>query len=275
MTVEAEPIYAAYAPIYDAIGQGQFSARMAAWSLAWLADRGIHQPSCVLDLACGTGEAALVFAAAGCQVAGLDRSPAMLAIARGKARDAGCDIEFMHGDMRELSTEDERPTTNDRRLQTGTLSSFVLRPSSFDLVTCFYDSLNYLIDDGDLERVCAGVAHVLRPGGYLIFDLNTAAEYATWDERDSVTYDGRDCMVYNQLSYDSAASLATGRIVWFVRELDRWWRGEETHVERAWSEREVCAALSSAGLSLIERYDPTGSVAAAGAPRVVYTAQKA
>jgi SAM-dependent methyltransferase len=275
MTVAVTPIYQAYAPIYDAIGQGQFSARMAAWALAKLAECGIDQPARVLDLACGTGEAALVFAAAGCEVTGVDRSAAMLEIARGKARDAGYHVELIHGDIRELLSEDERPKTNDQRLQSDTLSSFVFRPSSFGLVTCFYDSLNYLIDDGDLDRVCAGVARVLRPTGTMIFDLNTAAEYATWDERDRVTHDGRDCLVFNQLSYDPDACLATGRIVWFVRECDRWWRGEETHVERAWHDDQVWAALAGAGLMLVGRYDLTGGVAAQHPPRVVYVARRA
>jgi len=274
VAVAAAPIYAAYAPIYDAIGQGQFSARMAAWALAWLAKQG-KQPARVLDLACGTGEAALVFAAAGCEVTGVDQSAAMLDIAYGKARDAEYNVAFIHGDMRELPTEDKRPKTNDQRSRTDTCSSFVLRPSSFDLVTCFYDSLNYLADDGDLERVCASVACALRPGGSMIFDLNTAAEYATWDERDSVTYDGRDCLVYNQLSYDPDAGMATGRIVWFVRELDRWWRGEETHIERAWRDDEVRAALSGAGLALVGQYDLVGGVAADDATREVYVARRA
>jgi len=275
MTVAVTPIYQAYAPIYDAIGQGQFSARMAAWALAWLAECGMPPPMRVLDLACGTGEAALAFAAAGCEVSGLDRSAPMLKIARGKARGAGYDVEFIGGDMRELPMEDERSTTNDRRSQTDTRLSFVLCPSSFDIVTCFYDSINYLIDDGDLDQVCASVARILRPGGIMMFDLNTAAEYATWDERDSVTHDGRDCLVYNQLTYDPDACLATGRIVWFVRELDRWWRGEETHVERAWSDAAVRAALAGAGLLLAGRYDPNGGVAAVDAPRVMYVARRA
>src|SRR5688500_4399508 len=116
-------IYDAYAPIYDAIGQGQFSARMAAWALAWLAKCGRQQPARVLDLACGTGEAALAFAAAGCAVAGLDRSAAMLAIACGKARDAGYDVAFIRGDMRELPTVDERRRTNDQSMQIDSFSS--------------------------------------------------------------------------------------------------------------------------------------------------------
>src|SRR6476646_5446275 len=107
MTVAAAPIYEAYASIYDAIGQGHFSARLAAWALAWLAEHG-RSPARVLDLACGTGEAALIFAAAGCAVNGVDQSAAMLDIARGKARDAGYDITFICGDIRELRIENEK-----------------------------------------------------------------------------------------------------------------------------------------------------------------------
>jgi SAM-dependent methyltransferase len=262
-------MYDAYAPIYDAIGQGQLSARMARWTLGWMSERG-ERPARVLDLACGTGEAALIFAAGGCVVAGVDRSAAMLEIARGKARDAGYGIEFVQGDICEL--EPRNKNQEPPILAVGSRLSVL--GSQFDLVSCYYDSLNYLLGDRDLDRVFAGVARVLRPGGYLVFDLNTTAEYATWDERDSVAYDGNDCLVYNQLSYEPAKHMAEGRIVWFVRELDRWWRGEETHVERAWDNAEVQSALAEAGLELIGRYDTTGGAAAEDATRVVYVAQK-
>ena len=267
-------MYDGYAPVYDAIGQGRYSATMAARSLGWLAERGAVARR-VLDLACGTGEAALVFAAAGCQVAGVDRSAQMLAIARGKARDAGYPIELVQGDIRELRSIDHRSPTTDHRRRSRPVSrrpSVVGRQSSFDLVTCFADSLNYLTEDGDLDRVFAGAAGALRPGGYLICDINAAAEYASWDERDVVTHDGGDILVYNRLSYDPAARLASGRIVWFAREIERWWRGEETHVERAWSDAEVSAALAGAGLRLDARLDVEGNAAAPDARRVVYVA---
>ena len=264
-------MYDAYAAVYDAIGQGRFSARLAEWALQWLAARGIH-PTRVLDLACGTGDAALVFAAAGCLVVGLDRSQPMLEIARGKARDRGYTITFVEGDIKEL----EPRTKNQEPRAAGDFlgSRFSVLSSRFDLATCFYDSLNYLIDDGDLDRLFVGVAAALRPGGYLIFDINTAAEYATWDDRDVVTYDGRDCMVYNRLSYDPVTRLGVGRIVWFVREIERWWRGEETHTERAWSDAEIRAALVGAGLALMAQLAPDGAAAADDAPRVVYLARR-
>jgi SAM-dependent methyltransferase len=264
-------MYDAYASIYDAIGQGRFSAAQAERALRWLPERGVR-PWRVLDLACGTGEAALVFAAAGCHVVGVDRSAPMLEIARGKARDAGYDVAFVEADIRELLTpDDRRPTTDD--VENGRWSVAGGR-SSFDLATCFYDSLNYLTEDRDLDRVFSGVAEVLRPHGYLIFDINTEAEYATWDERDVVTYDGRDILVYNKLSYDPAARLASGRIVWFVREIERWWRGAEAHVERAWSDAEVRAALAGAGLRLESRLDMAGNAASEDATRVVYVARR-
>jgi SAM-dependent methyltransferase len=269
----ADSIYSDYAPVYDAIGQGRFSAHMASWALPWLAARGAPATR-VLDLACGTGTAALAFAAAGCTVVGVDQSAAMLTIAQGRARDAGYNIAFIEGDIRELRMQKAEL----RNSQIASVhSSFFILHFSFDLVTCFADSLNYQTADDDLDRVFAGAATALRPSGHLIFDLNSAAEYTTWDERDIVTHDSRDYLVYNKLSYDPAMRLATGRIVWFVRETELWWRGEETHTQRAWSDAEVCGALAGAGLALVGRFDAGGAEVAEEATdvaRVVYIARK-
>jgi ubiquinone/menaquinone biosynthesis C-methylase UbiE len=69
--------YDAYAAVYDAVGQGEFGAALAARTLEWAA-AGRAAPLRVLDLACGTGAAALTFAAAGHHVVGVDASAAML-----------------------------------------------------------------------------------------------------------------------------------------------------------------------------------------------------
>ncbi len=255
-------IYQSYAAVYDAIGQARLGARLASWALEWLAARR-EMPAHVLDLACGTGAAAQVFAAAGCHVVGVDRSRPMLEIARGRARDAGQAIRFCEGDIRALE-----PRTENREPQE------TMAGSHFDLATCFYDSLNYLTSDGDLERVFGGVAAALRPGGWLIFDVNTEAVFRAYHERDIVTYDGPDILVYNQIHYQHDTRVAEGRIVWFVRELDRWWRGEETHAERAWADAELRGALDAAGLALVARLAPGGEPASDATHRVIYCAQK-
>jgi SAM-dependent methyltransferase len=263
MTAAVAPIYGAYAPIYDLIGQGRFGARLAEATLRRLRECGTPARR-VLDLACGGGAAALVFAAAGARVVGVDRSAAMLGIARGRARDAKLDVTFVQADISELKIENEELRNSHSATDH---SQFSILNSQFDLAVCF-GGLNYATADGDLGRIF-GVAAALRPGGGLVFDLTAEAEYATWDERDIVTYDGRDCLVYNQLSYDEAARLATRRIVWLVRETELWWRGEETHVERAWGDGEVRAALESAGLELETLLTPEEA-----APQVVYIARK-
>lgn len=257
-------LYRDYAAVYDAIGQGAFAEALAARLLAALP----APPRRALDLACGTGAAALVLAAAGAQVVGVDRSPQMLAIARGRARDQGLPVSFVEADLRFLPIGNGGGTP-------GAEAAPLLQPASFDLITCLYDSLNYLTGEGDLGLALAGAARLLVPGGRLYFDLNTEHEFAAWDDADQVVHDAGGILVYNRLSYDRDARLAHGRVVWFVRDGRRWWRGEEIHVERAWSASEVAGALAAAGLTLVARRAPLWGEAPPEAPRVVYEALRA
>ncbi|WP_298815985.1 class I SAM-dependent DNA methyltransferase [Chloroflexus sp.] len=244
--------YQAYAPIYHAAGQATFGANLARLILA----RQPQPPRWVLDLACGTGAAALVFAAAGANVVGVDRSPAMLTIAGEQAAQRGLAITWITADIRSL------PSTP------------LLQPGRFDLCTCLFDSLNQLTSDHDLAAVCQTVGKLLRPGGQFIFDLNTLAGFTAWHEYDQVIFDGRDLLVVNRLHFDHSRQRAYGRFVWFQRQGNRWWRGEETHCERPWSEEEIAAALTANRLRLIARLTPEGEAAASDAPRIVYVAER-
>jgi SAM-dependent methyltransferase len=60
----------------------------------------------VLDVATGTGNAALAAVRAGARVTGLDFSPALLAMARERAADAMVELEWVEGDAQELPFED-------------------------------------------------------------------------------------------------------------------------------------------------------------------------
>jgi len=243
-SMDADLIYDAYAPIYERTGQDRFGAYLAHLTLTWLRARQVA-PRRALDLACGTGGATLALAAAGINTTGVDRSPAMLQIARRRAQDARLAVTFVAADMRHL--ENVEPA----------------HAGCFELVTCFGDSINYLTDDGDLRQVFDGIRRALSPGGYAVFDVNTEAAFARWDESDLVVFESDDCLVYNQLAYNPATRLGVGRIVWFVRgDNTLWQRGEETHVERAWSDAEIRHALADAGLELVVRLDVTGRILA-------------
>jgi SAM-dependent methyltransferase len=60
----------------------------------------------VIDLACGTGNAALIAAARGARVVGVDAAPRLLAVARERARANGIEIDFRHGDLLGLPVAD-------------------------------------------------------------------------------------------------------------------------------------------------------------------------
>ena len=83
---------------YPAIAQRQL------WPLGERIVRriGIAPGDDVLDVACGTGNAALRAAQAGGRVTGVDLTPELLEEARRLAGEAGVDIEYLEGDAEAL-----------------------------------------------------------------------------------------------------------------------------------------------------------------------------
>jgi SAM-dependent methyltransferase len=68
---------------------------------------GVAPGDDVLDVACGTGNAALRAAQAGGRVVGVDLTPELFVAGRQLAADAGVDIEWIEGDAEDLPVEDE------------------------------------------------------------------------------------------------------------------------------------------------------------------------
>jgi SAM-dependent methyltransferase len=62
----------------------------------------------VLDVATGTGNAALAAARAGARVVGVDLTPELLEVARERARAEGLEADFLEGDAEALEFEEDR-----------------------------------------------------------------------------------------------------------------------------------------------------------------------
>ncbi len=142
-------VYDGFAHFYAKGPYTAFSRRVAELLPPILGRFGV-KPKTVLDLACGEGTFAVLMAEQGLRVTGVDASPRMLHFARQRARDAGVEVTFLEQDIRSLDLAD-----------------------TFDLVTCWYDSLNYLLDYDDLVRVFSHVRSALNPQGLFVFDMNT------------------------------------------------------------------------------------------------------
>ena len=101
----------------------------------------------ILDAPCGHGRIANRLAERGCRVTGLDVTPLFLDVARRDAAERGVEVEYVHGDMRELPWD-----------------------GRFDVVLNWFTSFGYFADD-DNRKVLAEARKALKPGGRLVMEL--------------------------------------------------------------------------------------------------------
>ena len=139
--------YAAWAPSYPPRAHNALMALEERAVVARLPDVAGRT---ALDLACGSGRYAAILRRRGARrVIGLDRSPEMLARARGIVQGA------VRGDLRALPVRD----------------------GSIDVTVCGLA----IGDVGELDQVVAAVARALRPGGVLVYsDLHPRGAAAGW-----------------------------------------------------------------------------------------------
>lgn len=126
----------------------------------------------VLELNCGTGEDALWLARQGCQVLATDISPAMVAITRAKADQAGLSnlISTQVLDIQDVSFISTNKTKTENTPSTVHRSpSSVHRPPStgFDLIFSNFGGLN-CVPPESLKNLGNALPKLLKPGGYFI-----------------------------------------------------------------------------------------------------------
>ena len=252
----SEP-YTAIAPYYDRQGLGQWSRALIAFTLDTLLPRYGRRPLTALDLACGTGNAVIALAARGLAVVGLDRSAAMLTIARAKAARAGVRCGFVRADLRAFA---------------------FARP--FDLITCAYDSLNYLTSPQDLRVAFEQIRAALAPRGLLVCDLTTVRAYAD-EPAEPQTFDLGDIAYSWTTAWDPSRQLATTTLGVTTRSGDRTETLTEAHQQRPYARDEVESALSAAGLRPLGAFatrallTPTLDPPTPATTRIIYVAEPA
>jgi len=227
--------YDNFGKVYDTIGHDRFSVRMAEYTLEILT-KFKAEPRDGLDLCCGTGSAMRVLADCGITMSGLDRSAQMLAIAKQKLSDRHAKLyrqELPRFEIRSATTS-ERP-----KLQ------------QFDLVTCFFDSLNYLHDERQLRTTFKSVRRHLRPGGWFVFDMNTPYHLKTVFT-DQKPYSGvtDDVAWIFRNGPRKTLDVADLILTIFVKRGKHWERFDEVHRERAYSNQAIATALRDAGFQV-------------------------
>jgi SAM-dependent methyltransferase len=225
-TPVADEIYRSFALLYARGHWPRFGEAMAAALPTVLQCFGA-EPKVLLDIACGEGSFAVAMARRGMRVTGVDRSAEMLSHAAARASVERVATRLVRVDMRSLCFF-----------------------SAFDLVTCWYDSLNYLLAESELQRAFAGVFAALKPGGLFVFDMNTIYGLAVLWQRSqaSVELDTAGHFLVAMPSYDIERSVASLRLVGFAKHDADWERVDEVHHERGYTMTQIRESIASAGL---------------------------
>jgi len=224
--------YGKFATVYDQLGADRFSADMVDYTFKIMRRFKVNA-TCGLDLCCGTGTALRLFADRRLAMTGLDQSAAMLREARKKLR--GKKIKLC---CQSLPRFEIRNDKTGRRLQ------------RFDIITCFYDSLNYLQNASQLRAAFRSVYRHLAPGGWFVFDMNTPeALKVLWGSqiwggvKDDLAWIWRNRYYENECCAECTTTF-------FIKSGKHWKRFDELHSEKAYDNREVRRWLREAGYTV-------------------------
>ena len=222
--------YSAIAGVYDKLNK---DIDYGAWAgmIEKLFDRCSTRPELVLDLACGTGRMTRELAARGYDMIGVDGSSDML----GEAYASGAEgILYLLQDMRSFELY-------------GTVGATV----------CCLDSLNYLLDYGDLKKTFALVHNYSDPDALFIFDVNTPYKFENiysdnaYILEDENEYGGAIYCGWQNF-YDKESRVCDFYLSVFEEGEDgSYMRSEETQKERCYLESEIREALEATGFELV------------------------
>ena len=222
--------YSKLALVYDRMGADRHSVRMTGYCREIFNRFRIH-PATGLDLCCGSGTAISIFADWGIKMAGLDGSAAMLAVAAQKLKGRGVRLY-------------QKTLPRFRLLDDGSTG----RVRTFDLITCFYDSLNYLHTARDLTAAFRSVRQHLNPGGWFVFDMNTPEALSTvWAGRVYAGALDEIAWIWENSANDKLRT-AECHTTCFVKRGTLYERFDEVHREKAWDNEQVGAMVERAGL---------------------------
>ena len=215
----------------------------------------------LLDVACGNGAFAINMAQLGWQVTGIDSSAAQLTIAAERLLKSNISISFHQADMRDLNFTPQ-----------------------FDLVTCWFDSLNYMLTPADLTTAFDNAYHALKPGGFYIFDMNTIyGIMVRWQSFGTTLQKSTPTMLeIHRPTCDHEKNIAHLHITIFDREevmtngAYNWRRIDEIHTERAYPVESIKQWLKDTGFNVLDIF---GSIyefteSRSDSPRVWFVARK-
>jgi SAM-dependent methyltransferase len=144
------PNFAAYSEYYDFLYSDKDYKAESDYALGLIAAHSSSRSGSILELGCGTGAHAELFAEMGWSVHGIDLSPYMIerAYKRAEGSPQAAKLKFEQGDVRTFR-----------------------RDECFDAVVSLFHVASYQTSNADLEGMFETAARHLKPGGIFLFDF--------------------------------------------------------------------------------------------------------
>lgn len=215
--------YKAFASVYD-IFTKNVNYRKRTSYICKLFKKYDKMPSLLLDVACGTGNFSLEFAARGVSVIGADMSEDMLSVATEKSSKRGADILFLCQRAEELELY-------------GTVDGAV----------CLLDSINHITDYDTLKKAFGRISLFLEKDRLFIFDVNTEYKHEEILDSNTFIYKRKGIYCIWQNEYDKK-SKTTNISIEFSRKNHE--SCAESFSERFYSDEQLTAALEGVGLKV-------------------------
>ncbi|WLR61774.1 class I SAM-dependent DNA methyltransferase [Guptibacillus hwajinpoensis] len=183
----------------------------------------------ILDLGSGTGECSIRLASAGYDVTAVDLSEHMLSVAQDKALKYNLPLNLLQQDMRELDTGE-----------------------TYDIVTIFCDSLNYVTDENGVQDSFRSIYKHLKPGGVLLFDVHSLHKmenhfvgHTFASSEDDISY------IWNSYAGKEEGSVEHELSFFVENEEGLYERFDELHFQRTFQMDDYIAWLTEVGFSNI------------------------
>jgi SAM-dependent methyltransferase len=210
---------------------------------------GVAKGAMVLDLACGTGRHAIELSKRGYNVVGFDLSLSMLAKAAEEAEERQAQLNFVQGDMREMSFEE-----------------------MFDGVYCWSTSFGFFEEEKN-ALVIQRVHRALKKGGQFLLDV-VNRDYVARQSPSLVWFEGDGAICMDEMQVDWITSRMKIKRTMMIED------GRSKEIEfsmRLYALHELGKLLHDAGFRVAEvsgRTATPGVFFGADSPRTIILAEK-
>lgn len=225
--------YSNFAYVYDIMMGGIPYDEWAEYVKGLLEKDDIKTGSRIVELGCGTGAFTLEMCKLGYKMSGIDLSPDMLSVARDKfAKTDFADTVFSEQDMQEFTV-----------------------PEKVDALVSVCDSINYVIEDGGLDKVFRCAQDSLKSNGVFVVDLKTRYFYENVLAYNTMAENFPTCSYIWDNYYHEEDRINEYLLTLFVQEGKHFRRYVEDHFQRAYEVDEVIDAARRNGFTNISVYD--------------------